>query len=252
MPLVFFRLVLLIPVFFISVVSITGLLLFSPIIWVMTLFARRMPSQFFAATAAVIRYETRAAAYAVMVTDEYPGRLFGDAENSEPELRLVLSGEAKRLLIVILVVGAFASSLGAAKLVIVIAGDPGEAALSRLEAASVVFRRSVSRCPDGPERFRCLEQAEGTWSGAWNRYVGDIGNGYLSRYFPSPQKWKAMRAIDAASPVVFALLDSSRAKTESAHLVAYGKVLKLIRHFDAVLRRWRVGAPSPHLLVGGG
>lgn len=249
-PAVLFRLVLLVPAFVISVVSLTGLVLISPIVWVMTLFSRQMPPPFFTATAAVIRYHTRAIAYAVMVTAEYPQQLFGDRDGEAlgDELRLAISPEAKRLLIAVLIVGSLASSLGAARLVI--GGDPGEAALNRLEAGSVVFKRSVSRCPDGPDRFHCLEQAERTWSGAWDQYTRDINSGYV---FPfSPQKRQAVRVIDASSPVIFALLDSSRAKTASAHVVAYENVLKLIRHFDTVLRRSRLGVPSSHLLVGGG
>src|SRR6478672_469951 len=152
-PLVLFRLVLLVPTFVVALVSITGLVVVSPIIWIITFATGEMPSPCFASTAAVIRYQTRYVAYAVMVTDEYPGRLFGDGPDSGNELRLVLSSDAKSVLIPMLIFGGIATSLVAIR--IWIGGDPGKAALSRLEAASTVFKHSVSRCPGGPERFRC-------------------------------------------------------------------------------------------------
>jgi hypothetical protein len=149
----------------------------------------------------------------------------------------VLSSDAKSVLIPILIVGAIATSLGAVRPYI--GGDPGKAALGRLEAAPTVFKRSVSRCPARPDRFRCYEQAEGTWSAAWERYSSDIADGYPY----ASRKSRAVAAIGASTAVALALFDSSRAKTESAHLVAYEKVQKLIGRFETVLRSSRYDSP---------
>lgn len=243
-PAVFFRWVLLIPTFVIWVVAITGLVLVSPIVWILTLANKQTPPlSCFSSIAAVIRYQTRFVAYAVLVTDEYPGRLFGDDDDMGGELRLPLSGDAKSVLIPILIVGAIASSLGAVRLAI--GGDPGQAAYGRLEAASVVFEQSVSACPAGPNRLRCLEQAEGTWSAAWQRFGQDIVNGYVYPF--SPQKHWAMHVVGASTAVAIALLDSARAKTEAAHAVAYEKVLRLIRRFDSILSGGQAGVSHPNV-----
>ncbi len=176
----------------------------------------------------MIRYQTRFVAYAVMVTGEYPRRLFGDHESSESELPLTLPSNTKSLLIVIVIFGAVASSLGAAWLYL--PGNPSAAALNRLDDASAVFKRATSQCPAGPDRFRCYERAESTWSAAWQRYGSDIAGGiYLL-----DRKRRGEAAIGVSTEVFFALLDSSRAKTDSAHQVAYEKVLKLVRRFDTI------------------
>ena len=225
---VFFRFVLLIPAFVVWVVSLTGLVLFSPIIWISTLINGKMPEDFFGSAAAVIRYQTRFVAYAVMVTGEYPQRLFGDHESSESELPLRLPSNTKSLLIVIVIFGAIGSSVGAFWLVL--PGNPSAAALKRLDDATAVFKRATSRCPAGPERFRCYERAESTWSTAWQRYGSDIAGGlYLL-----DRKGRGEAAIGASTEVWIALFEASRAKTESAHQVAYERVLKLVMRFDAI------------------
>ncbi len=75
-----FRLVLAIPAFIVNFIVANGLFALSPIIWSVTLILGRTPQTFFSATAATIRYQARYYAYLGLVTDEYPHRLFGDAE----------------------------------------------------------------------------------------------------------------------------------------------------------------------------
>ena len=238
---VLFRWVLLIPASVVFVISILGLILLSPFLWVMRLVGRGLPLPFFEATAALIRYQLRYVAYAVLVTDEYPRHFFGDFPGSGDEPRLVLSPEAKRLLIAIVVVVAFAGSLGAARLVV--GGNPGTAALARLDAASAVYKREVSQCPAGPGRLRCVERAERTVVYAWTQYAEDLASGY--HFAPRKSRARAVRAIDASTDVGMALWISSEAKTESAHRAAYEKVLKRIKRFESVLRGWRGGRPRP-------
>src|SRR5262249_42732809 len=102
-------------------VASTGLSLFSLIIWLVTLVRGQTPQIFFSVAAAGIRYQARYSAYMSLVTDEYPRGLFGDADaNWAPEwvsaeegerrreLRLRFSEGARRLMVLILVLGVVA------------------------------------------------------------------------------------------------------------------------------------------------
>jgi hypothetical protein len=108
---VFFRLLLVLPVAIVANVASNGLLLFSPILWIVTLVRGRMPQLFFSAVSAVIRYQARVNAYWYLATDSYPRRLFGDdkwtpaPEGDGRELRVSLSQGAKRLVALFLLVG---------------------------------------------------------------------------------------------------------------------------------------------------
>lgn len=104
---VFFRWLLLIPAAVVGGIAGVGLLVFSPVIWFITLVLGRMPQPFFGAVAAVIRYQARYSAYTSLVTDEYPRRLFGDSDSEwAPEgFELRLSEGAKWLTGLIVVLG---------------------------------------------------------------------------------------------------------------------------------------------------
>lgn len=104
---VLFRWLLAIPAAIVSAVASNGLLVFSPILWIVTLVLGRMPQPLFSVAAAVVRYQARYTAYGVLVTDAYPRRLFGDPdfEWAEEGFRLSLSGVGRWIMGLVVVLG---------------------------------------------------------------------------------------------------------------------------------------------------
>ena len=75
---VFFRLILMIPAYAVTVVIQYGVELAAVFIWLIVLVAGRMPTSLFEALAAVLRYQIRFQAYGLLLTADYPSGLFGD------------------------------------------------------------------------------------------------------------------------------------------------------------------------------
>lgn len=104
---VFFRWLLAIPAGIVAAIAGNGLLIFSPIIWLLTLVLGRTPQPLFSAAAGVIRYQARYYAYLGLVTDVYPRRLFGDADSewATEGLRVSRSGATEWITGLIIVLG---------------------------------------------------------------------------------------------------------------------------------------------------
>jgi Domain of unknown function (DUF4389) len=81
---VFFRLILAIPAIVVAAVVASGWNVLCFFIWLVVLILGRMPEPLFEATAAIVRYSMRLAAYFLMVTPAYPKRLFGDPPSPVP------------------------------------------------------------------------------------------------------------------------------------------------------------------------
>lgn len=156
---VFFRWLLIIPSAFVAYFATNGLVLFSPIIWLVTLVLGRTPQLFFSASAAVIRYQARYYAYLSLVTDAYPRGLF-DAqwvpapEGGSRELRRLSDG-ARRLVWLIVLLGV-AGWIGSIVLRYELAQPPARnpaviSAEVKLEAAEL---NDSGRCD-----LRCLGEA---------------------------------------------------------------------------------------------
>ena len=75
---VFFRGILLIPVWIAQQILLSGVTACIVFIWLIVLVAGRMPRSLFEAEAATLRYYLRFLAFAAMLTSEYPRGLFGD------------------------------------------------------------------------------------------------------------------------------------------------------------------------------
>jgi Domain of unknown function (DUF4389) len=75
---VFFRVILMIPVWIVSEIMTIGLILVSIVAWLITLVTGRMPARLHEAFAAIIRWDARFFGYLLLVTPEYPGGLWGD------------------------------------------------------------------------------------------------------------------------------------------------------------------------------
>jgi hypothetical protein len=81
---VLFRIILAIPAIIIASVVATGWSVLAFFSWLVVFILGRMPEPLFEATAAIVRYSMRLAAYFLMVTPAYPKRLFGDPAGSGP------------------------------------------------------------------------------------------------------------------------------------------------------------------------
>ncbi|MFI8434587.1 DUF4389 domain-containing protein [Streptomyces sp. NPDC079020] len=109
---VLFRVFLMIPAAVVQGLAVAGWFAVSFVWWLVTLILGRMPRPLFEATAAVLRYQTRFHAYAMMLTPAYPKGFFGDDDLSvltghtrSATRPLVMSGAGKALLVFFLVVG---------------------------------------------------------------------------------------------------------------------------------------------------
>lgn len=79
---VLFRIILIIPAYIVTAVLGAGWSVCAFFLWLTVLINGRAPATVFGATAAVVRYSTRAGAYFMMLTSSYPGGVFGDAQES--------------------------------------------------------------------------------------------------------------------------------------------------------------------------
>ncbi|WP_073904493.1 DUF4389 domain-containing protein [Streptomyces sp. CB02009] len=76
---VLFRLILMIPAAVLSSLAQSGWFAVSWVFWLIGIILGRLPEPVFGATAAVVRYRMRFAAYVMMLTPVYPKGLLGDA-----------------------------------------------------------------------------------------------------------------------------------------------------------------------------
>ncbi|MFE6049298.1 DUF4389 domain-containing protein [Kitasatospora sp. NPDC056446] len=115
---VLFRIVLVIPASIVQGLVYAGWWTVSFVIWLVVLVLGRMPQPLYEATVAILRYRMRYTAYLLMLTSAYPKRLFGEEPGSEPDgpvsatRPLVLSGAARGLVVVFLILGLASSVTG--------------------------------------------------------------------------------------------------------------------------------------------
>lgn len=174
---VLFRLVLLVPAMIVVQLLSSGISVVMFFGWIVVLVKGRIPQSLFLANAAMLRYQVRAYGYAAMLTPEYPRGLTGDApapetpipEGEEPPAsevtprisRFVLTKGARRIVVLVLIVGALTvigTNINAA-----ITSNQSSSALERLEdaeaeleAASREFAAASQTCAfdGGPECVR--------------------------------------------------------------------------------------------------
>jgi Domain of unknown function (DUF4389) len=85
---VLFRLVLLIPAQILNSLVALGLGISAFFIWLTVLVRGSMPPSLFEAMAAVLRFQARTTAYAMMLTGKYPGELFGEKPTASDDAEL--------------------------------------------------------------------------------------------------------------------------------------------------------------------
>lgn len=106
---VFFRCILIIPAAIVVDVLTAGLGVLSFVFWLIVLVLGRMPAPIAGASYAVVRYVFRTQAYLMLLTSAYPKRVFGDEPTDAEPPALVLSGGARALLVLLIVVGVVGS-----------------------------------------------------------------------------------------------------------------------------------------------
>ena len=220
-----------IPVAIAAGLAINGLLVFSPILWLVTLVRGRMPSLLFSAAAAVIRFEARVNTYYSLVTDFYPRRLFGDSESQfvgevdGRELRLWLSAGAKRLVALCLVLGVAAYVVSP---VVRIELNPRPNRLAQaemdLESASQTFASSCA----SRYGLHCLQTSELALSQAFD----DFGSSVSRVTFSGSQAELAAALVRQAHVVAGVLLDAGVAPTDGANQRAFLRATIELNRFE--------------------
>jgi Domain of unknown function (DUF4389) len=103
---VLFRFFLMIPCWIVTtVISYGAFTIVQLVSWLIVLISGRMPNALHEALAATLRYQLRTVAFGLMLTSAYPGGLFGEPKYSLSQWPLVLSGGARKLLGVFIVLG---------------------------------------------------------------------------------------------------------------------------------------------------
>lgn len=196
---VLFRIILLLPAMFVVQLLTAGLGVVMFFIWVIALIAGQLPRSIWEALSAILRYQVRGYAYAMMLTSEYPRGLFGDRPdtNGPAELtdsdtlaaapldtapprvtRLTLSKAAKRIIVLVLVIGAVSTLARSAAM-----GDSrDDRALVQVEAAHGLLTREIETYSNdvqgcaldgGPE---CLARANRGLSAAFDEFQAFLVN----------------------------------------------------------------------------
>ncbi len=239
---VFFRWLLAIPAGIVSGIAGGGLLVLSPVIWLVTLVRGRPPQPLFSAAAAVIRYQARYYAYVSLVTDMYPRRLFGDGQSdwvggwvSEEEgerrrdFRLPLSDGARwlmRLIVVLGIVAPIASGVIQAELGSG-SSSPLAAAEQRLEIASLTYVNSAQGCGSATALI-CEDTAGRVWARAFDRFAASLS----SIAFPDYQRRQVSALIEDARRVGDGLRAASKSNTAAQYRKGFARVQRLLAAFE--------------------
>ena len=104
---VLFRLILVLPILFLSFFLGIGVSILSIISWITALFVGRIPTSFHDGVAVVLRLRARTAGYLQLVTNEYPWGIFGDKSSPAPSGQPTLprSGAVIAIVIFSLLIG---------------------------------------------------------------------------------------------------------------------------------------------------
>jgi Domain of unknown function (DUF4389) len=241
---VFFRAILVIPVWIVSEIMTIGLILVSIVAWLITLVTGRMPARLHEAFAAIIRWDARFFGYLLLVTPEYPGGLWGDraarpaeavaaAEPSEPvktdsdPWRLVLPEGAKTLVTVALVIGflGFAANIAYSSTRLYQAGNNAEqqtnayntvtTGYSHLRVVVSSFEAKVEACD---ENLTCVTKLDGQVAQAFQKFGSQLQGADV----PSSDSAEASALTLANTGVVdgFSMLSGATSASEYSSLAS--------------------------------
>lgn len=196
---VFFRVILLVPVQIVMTLLMIGVQAVSPVTWILTLVTGRIPEPLFGANAAALRYVTRAQAYTLMLTGEYPAGLKSDPPApasaaplpgddalpvdlpTQPRFsRLVLGKGARRMVVLYIVLGAL--SYGGIFISGAITGFGSFSAYGELDdsyeelqASIESFATASQTCAisAGIDQLECLHQADVVLATAYTQFADE-------------------------------------------------------------------------------
>lgn len=253
---VFFRFILAIPAGLLGALVTTGMVVASPVLWLIVLFAGRVPRPLFNASAAAVRFQVRHYSYSYLLTAAYPAGLYGDPpdrrEEDEPAAELpqpatdlpdvpappadaprppVLHRSARRLVTLFIVLGCVAI-IGYVIGIVVLAGDVIDRARANNSLAVAyheMHTADAAACTTAADRLGCLKEQARQDAEAFNEFdasVRDID-------FPSDVR-PQVDALHSATETFVAdfrslsattSLDAFRAFTQSHDMQAEGQAV---------------------------
>jgi hypothetical protein len=192
---VFFRIILIIPAGIVSTVVQYGLIPIAFVMWFVVLITGWLPKSAHDAFRAVVRYQTRVAAYVLLLVPAYPGELFGDANGplvqQEPPpggpfgaggtppatpspWGLLLERGAKRLLVVMIVLGVLL--YGGVTTLRVINRDRFSLIQENNTLVGNIkqFVDTSNQCRASNDPIPCLERNDGEFSSELQNFVNGV------------------------------------------------------------------------------
>lgn len=194
---VFFRLFVVIPAYLLSTLLQFGYAVIAFFMWIVTLITGWLPGPVHDAYRAVLRFQTRLNAYALLLVPTYPGELFGDAASGtptgsdavvavqpeavvgavppqQPAWNLFLGKGARRVLVLIIVLGV-PTYIGSVALRIAAQGHAGLVQENNALVASLnQFAASADKCRTAPDPLSCQEDADRVVSGQLQDFVNNV------------------------------------------------------------------------------
>jgi hypothetical protein len=252
---VFFRFILAIPAGILGALVTTGMVVASPVLWLIVLVAGRVPRSLFNASAAAVRFQLRHYSYSYLLTAAYPAGLYGDppdrreadempAEIPQPPIDVppppadaprppVLHRSARRLVTLFIALGCVAI-IGYGIGIVVLAGnvvDRARANNSLAIAYHHIHTADAASCTTAADRLGCLKNQAREDADEFSKFdkeVGDID-------FPSDVK-PQVDALHSATETFVAdfrslsatkNLDAFRAFTRTHDMEAEGQAVDL-------------------------
>jgi hypothetical protein len=207
---VLFRIILAFPVSIVGGVLQYGIVVLSFFLWLITLVTGRLPQAAHDAVSASLRFQTRLSAYLYMVVPTYPSGLFGDPdapsatslrlatesasmqppEPEEPSVapalppswRLVVGQGGRRLLVVIIVLGA-AAYVGQIVYQVQLQSSNNSlnSEINSINQTFVSYTSQTRACASSTDRVSCVEGTAGTLAIQLNAFADQI-TGYSAPF----------------------------------------------------------------------
>lgn len=194
---VFFRLFVAIPACLLSTLLQFGYSALAFFMWIVTLITGWLPAPVHDAYRAVLRFQIRLYAYALLLVPTYPGQLFGDGASGAPTGRdavvgvpleavvgavapqqptwnLFLGKGARRVLVLIIVLGV-PTYIGSIALRVAVQGHSGLVQENNALVASLnQFVAASDNCRTAPDPVSCQEDADRVVSGQLQEFVNKV------------------------------------------------------------------------------
>jgi hypothetical protein len=228
---VFFRFFLLLPAGLVAVIAAFGLVVLSPIAWIIALVTGRMPMAWHQAFAATIRFTARCAGYAYLITPDYPRGLYGDkpaaAAQAPGPWQLLMSRGAKVLVTVSLVLS-LAVGGGCIALIAVLSANAANSAQARLAAyvtlrgdydtVNAVFENSQTQSQRCNGKISCITGQDKAVAAALGSFRGGIQHAGVPSAYTAQVRTAAADATAVAAD--FRQLGTAQSTSQYETIVA--------------------------------